>query len=324
MLKEQFFPDLIKRGVTTIINCGDIFDNRVNIGVKAIDAYRKSFEKLCIENGIKVHHILGNHDCLYSVTNKVNSPNLIFDKDLMDVSIYSEPTEINVGGIDMLFIPWINSENADKSLDMINNSKAKYVFGHFEVEGFKYGGALSKGLSPNMFSRFDLVGIGHFHIRQKKGNIYYLGNIMPLDYGEVDNDCGYHILDTETKELEFIPNETYRHFLKIHYHEGMKMPKGLEGKTVRLIHGIKESETDFEKFVKAMQNEKPYDLTLIDETRATMRDHINESVEHEVSTKDIPEIIVDYVDRLKDDIPEEYKEDIKDLLLGAYKKALSC
>lgn len=317
---NQVFPEMKRQGINKMVHLGDINDNRINIGIKSISSLKSCFMRLCRENNIELEYIIGNHDCLYSTTNSVNSPKLIFEG--FDFNIYSEPTEVMLGDAKVLFLPWINPENAERSYKMIEETDAKYCFGHLEIAGFKHGGTISKGLSMSVFSKFDLVCSGHFHGRQKIGNIYYIGNHMPLDFGEVDNDCGFHIFDTETGSLEFIPNEEYRHFIKMNYIDGMSVPNNMEGKSIRLYHGVKESETEFEKFVKGLQNTKPYDLELIDSTKQTIKDLVSESVEDEIEKKDIPDIIVGYVDKLdSDNVPDDYKEDIKEILLNAYRDA---
>ncbi|QIG65683.1 endonuclease subunit 1 [Ochrobactrum phage vB_OspM_OC] len=318
--RDNFFPTLKENGVTHIINAGDMFDARINLGMAAIDSYRETFEGPANELGIPIDHIIGNHDCLYESTNRVNSPKHIFK--LNKVKIYETTTEIVIGGKKFLFVPWINQENHQHSLDMIANSDADYLIGHLQITGFDYGGTKSKGLEQALFKKYKLVMSGHFHKQQKIGNIYYLGSPMILDWGEIENEVGFHILDTETGQLEFIPNYDNNHFMRVKYQNGIVAPKNMEGKNIKVFHGIKESETDFERFVKDIQLQKPYDVTFVDETKTSIKEMINESVDEEIQTKDIPDIIVNYVDKLDDEtISSEFKDEVKDLLLKVYKEA---
>lgn len=319
-LKNQFFPTVKEYGVETIINVGDIFDARINIGVPAIDCFRESYEREFQKLvDVEHHHILGNHDVLYGHTNSVNSPNLIFQDKTF---IWSGPVELEFDNTKVLFVPWINKENYDETMRMIGKTTAKILIGHLEIAGFDHGGTKSHGLSQSLFSKFDLVLSGHFHKQQKIGNIYYLGNTLVHDWGEYGNSVGFHIWDTETGELEFIENHDYNHFKKIIYQDGMKAPSKLEGKNVKIIHGIKESESDFERFVTAIESQKPYQVHFVDQSKVTLSEMVTESIEQEIEAKDIPEIMVEYIDKIDvDTVSEEYKEGVKKFLIDVYKEA---
>ena len=61
----------------------------------------------------------GNHDCYYKNTNSVTSVDLLLSE-YENVKVYTEAlTEVNVEGRDILFIPWINSENENDALNKI-------------------------------------------------------------------------------------------------------------------------------------------------------------------------------------------------------------
>ena len=126
----------------------------------------------------KVHAITGNHDAYYKNTNKVNSPELLL-KDYDNIITYSKPTEINIGGLDILLLPWINSENFEESKEFIDNSKSKIAMGHLEINGFKAtrGHMMEDGMDVSLFSKFEKVYSGHFHTRSTDGKIYYLSLI---------------------------------------------------------------------------------------------------------------------------------------------------
>ena len=116
-----FFPYLEKHNIDTIIHMGDMFDSRKSIDYQSLEwSKRVVFEPL---KKYKVYAITGNHDAYYKNTNKVNSPELLL-KDYDNIITYSKPTEINVGGLDILLLPWINSENFKESKEFIDKSKS--------------------------------------------------------------------------------------------------------------------------------------------------------------------------------------------------------
>ena len=132
--KDVFFPTLEKEKITTVIHMGDIFDSRKSIDLQSLEwSKRVIFEPL---KKYKVHAIIGNHDCYYKNTNIVNSPELLL-RNYPNIDVYSEPTEIKVGKIKIVMLPWINSENFDASKELMNKSKARIAMGHLELNGFR-------------------------------------------------------------------------------------------------------------------------------------------------------------------------------------------
>ena len=112
---------------------GDIFDSR-----KSIDYYSLEWSKRVIFEPMKkykVHAITGNHDCYYKNTNEINSPELLLN-DYTNIKTYSKATDVNIGGLDILLLPWISVDNHAESLEAIQNSKAKIAMGHLEINRF--------------------------------------------------------------------------------------------------------------------------------------------------------------------------------------------
>ena len=62
---------------------------------------------------------------------------------------------------------------------------------------------------------------GHFHHKSTNGNIYYLGNPYEITWADYNDPRGFHIFDTETRELEFIRNP-FSMFYKIYYDDDEK------------------------------------------------------------------------------------------------------
>jgi len=43
---------------------------------------------------------------------------------------------------------------------------------------------------------------GHFHHKSDNGNIYYLGNQYQITWSDYKDTKGFHIFDTETREID--------------------------------------------------------------------------------------------------------------------------
>jgi hypothetical protein len=70
----------------------------------------------------------------------------------------------------------------------------------------KKGIVNEQGLERSQFKRFERVISGHFHKKSDDGHIYYLGAQYEQTWSDYKDPKGFHIFDTETRELERISN----------------------------------------------------------------------------------------------------------------------
>jgi len=264
---DVFFPTIEKEGITTIIDMGDTFDSRKGIDFSALAWSKVNYFDRLEELGCTVHTIVGNHTAYYKNTNEVNAIDLLL-REYDNVNIYSEATPIEVGGLSILLVPWINSENEEKTLAMIDKSKSSVCMGHLELKGFKIhrGYVMESGTDCNLFNKFERVYSGHYHTRSNQDNIYYLGNPYEIYWNDCDDTRGFHLFDTET--LEHTPiNNPYRIYYKIYYedHDYQTFDtREYEGKIVKLIVRKKTNPKKFEKFVDKLYNSNVHELKIIE------------------------------------------------------------
>ena len=310
-----FFPALEEHGVTTVIHMGDAFDSRKSIDYQSLEwAKRVVFEPL---RGYETHMIVGNHDCYYKNTNNVNSPDLLL-KTYPNIKTYSSPTNTQVGGIDMTFIPWICSENYDKTMEVIQKSKAKIAMGHLELQGFRVNQNLlmeDHGLDPDIFAKFQKVFSGHYHTRSDNGSIFYLGNTYEMYWSDVNDVRGFHIFDTET--LEHTPiNNPYKLFYNIYYEDTPYQTFNTEeykNKLVKLIVRKKTKPKSFEIFVDKLYSSGVQDLKIVENFS------IPENEEFEV---DEEENTISILNRYIEDSEVSFdKTIVKGILQEIYQKA---
>ena len=251
--KNVFFPTLEQYGIDTIIHMGDAFDSRKSIDYQSLEwAKRVVFEPL---KNYEVHMIVGNHDSYYKNTNNTNSPQLLL-KDYPNICTYSSPTEIKVGNLDVLLLPWICMENEEQSLKMIKKTKAKVAMGHLEFQGFRVNRQIimEHGLEANLFTNFKKVFSGHYHTRSDNGTVFYTGNPYEIYWTDVNDTRGFTIFDTETLEHTYI-NNPYKMFHNIYYEDTNYQTfdtREYENKIVRIIVRKKTDTKKFEKFVDKM------------------------------------------------------------------------
>jgi len=215
--ENVFFPYLKEHDIQHICHLGDFVDRRKFINYTILNSWRKRFFDKMIEQNITMDVIVGNHDVTYKNTNEINALHELFDS-YNNVNVYIDPVEKEYDGVNVSLIPWINSSNYQSSLEFLKTTKSQIIFGHFEISGFEMdrGNICHEGMSPETFNRFDIVLSGHFHHKSSKGNITYLGNQYEMTWADCGDQRGFHVFDTETRELQFIPNP-YKMFHKMYY-----------------------------------------------------------------------------------------------------------
>ena len=217
-LDSIFFPTLHANGINHIIHLGDLVDRRKYINFNTAKRLREDFLDPLQAYNITMDIIAGNHDVYYKNTNKVNALDELLLGKYKNICIYTDAVTVdNNNGIPILYIPWINDENRQHTLNEISNTRSQIVFGHLELAGFDLfrGHKNDHGDDPNIFSRFDLVCSGHYHTRSDNGNIFYLGCPVQFTWSDYNDTKGFHIFDTETRDLQFVPNSNnifHKHF----------------------------------------------------------------------------------------------------------------
>jgi hypothetical protein len=300
--------------VGAVIHMGDAFDSRKSIDYQSLEwAKRVVFDPL---KKYEVHMIIGNHDTYYKNTNNVNSPELLLQT-YSNIKTYSQPKEVTIGGLDILFLPWINQENEEITFKLIKNTTCKCAMGHLEVQGFRVNRQLimEHGLESNLFEKFDRVYSGHYHTRSSNGTIFYLGNPYEMYWTDVNDTRGFHIFDTKT--LEHTPiNNPYKLFYNIYYED---TPYQLfdtteyQNKIVKVIVRKKSRPKDFEKFIDKIHSSGVQELKIVENFQ------IDESEEFEINDD---ENTLSVLNRYIDDSEFNFdKSVIKTIIQDLYQQA---
>ena len=313
-----FFPYLEDNNIKTVIHLGDLVDRRKFVNYVTLSNIRSNFIHRLQAMGIDTHVIVGNHDTYYRNTTKVNSIRELLG-DLSFVNIYDEPKDINIGGLDICMMPWICSGNFDQCMKVLRNTKSQVLMGHLELQGFlmQKGVYSESGLTKEDFKNFDLVYSGHFHYKSKLDSICYLGSPYELSWSDFEVEKGFHIFDTETRELEFIKNP-YRLYHKIYYDEEVDYSNhDLSYYTDTYIKLIVKNKTDayaFDKFVNTLYNVSPQDISIIEESEMLFED--DESIDQ---AEDTLTLLSKYVEGLSIDLD---KSVLDGLLRNIYSEAV--
>jgi len=314
---DIFFPTLKKENIKVVVHLGDAFDNRKGVDYWALQWAKQNvydtFEKL----GITVYSIVGNHDAYYKNTNDVNAIDILLSEYSNIVKI-SSPTEIFIDDTECVFLPWICSDNEEETFSLLEETKAKIVFGHLELSGFSVypGHVQDKGLSKKIFQKFDRVFSGHYHTSSDDGKVFYLGNPYQMFWSDVNDKRGFHIFDTNNYSLEKVEN-TYTMFEKVYYDDEIEEIdfSKLNNKMIKLFVNKKENHLKFDQFVNNIINQNPLEFKIIENF-----DVYDENVNYEqFIVEDTLSILDKYVEEAEFDLD---KKMIKNLLRDVYKEAL--
>jgi DNA repair exonuclease SbcCD nuclease subunit len=272
-LDDIFFPYLDTHGIGTVIHLGDLVDRRKYLNINTAKRLREDFISPLHRREIRPHLIIGNHDTYFKNTNSVNSIREIYGNDFR---IFESAKEVIFDGVPILFIPWICDDNRDETLHLISTTNAQICMGHLELAGFEMyrGSPISHGDDRGLFGRFDMVLSGHYHHRSSSGNIFYLGSHAEFTWSDYDDPKGFHILDTETRELAFIENP-FKMFRKMWYNDKDVTTEALldrdfskyAGAYVKLIVQGKDNPFAFDLFTTKLYEANPIEVVIVEDHR---------------------------------------------------------
>jgi len=178
-----------EEGCETCLFLGDWHNTRANINIVTLNYSLRALEHLNA-NFDRVFFIPGNHDLYYRDKRDIQS--VEWAKHLPNVEICNDWFSDG----DVVIAPWLVGDDHKR----IPKLKGKYMFGHFELPGYLMNAMVEMPdhgeVRREDFHGFDHVFSGHFHKRQTKKNITYIGNCFPHNYADAgDGDRGLMILE---------------------------------------------------------------------------------------------------------------------------------
>ena len=273
-LDEVFFKELVDQDIRHVIHLGDLVDRRKYVNFLTLSRLRTDFLDRLDDMQIKTHIIAGNHDVYYKNTNSVNALKELIIGKYDNIKVYDRPACIDFSGTPILLLPWICEDNSQESMDAIKTTPAQVVMGHLELNGFEmFRGSISDhGMDHRLFDRFDVVCSGHYHHKSDTGNIHYLGAFAEYTWSDYDDPRGFHVFDTDTRELTFIRNP-YRMFEKIWYDDSGKTSTQIiessqvdvSNKMIKVIVKNKTNPYFFDLFIDNLEKNGPADVQVVED-----------------------------------------------------------
>lgn len=318
-----FFPYLKQHNIETIFQMGDLFDRRKFINFNSLYLCRKYFFDKCKILGIKVHTLLGNHDVAFKNTLEVNSTSLLLNE-YHNIEHYDEFQTVEFDGTKVDIVPWICDDNKTQIFEMIKTSSSQICLGHFEISGFEMdkGVICDVGIDKNSLKQYDIVLSGHFHHKSSDGNITYVGTPYEMTWSDYNDPKGFHIFDTDTRELTFIQNP-YRMFQKITYDDGetdFEFWKkydydSLKESYIKVVVLNKQNPFLFDNVVDNIYKAGIADLSIVEDFSDTILDDDQDIVDQ---AEDTMTILSKYIDNLTLNVePEKLKTIMRELYVEA-------
>jgi len=318
---KVFFPYCKDNDIKQIVHLGDYYDNRKFMNFKAQNHSRKSFLDPMRELGMRMDIIPGNHDTYYKNTNDLNSLKELLGYYMNEIHIIMEPTVMEYGSLKMAMIPWINQENYDDTMKFIKCCKADWCGAHLELDGFEMMRGIKNvhGMDRKIFSKFEKVLTGHFHVGSQQDNIWYLGSQMEFFWSDAHDKKYFHVIDTETREVEKIlnPNTLFHKVLynddKIDYNN--YDVSQCDQKFVKVVVVNKKDSFLFDRFIDRIQSENIHELKIAENFQEFTGENVHDD---SMEFDDTPKIVDSYVDGVDTDLDKDkIKVQMRELMTEA-------
>ena len=321
---EVFFPYLIENDIKIVFQMGDLFDRRKFINFNSLHLARKYFFDKLKQHEIQLYVLVGNHDVAFKNTLEVNSPSLLlneYENIFLAKNFWTEDFD----GVKIDVVPWICDDNEKEIFEKMKESKSQICFGHFEIAGFEMdrGILCDHGLDKKVLSKYDVVLSGHFHHKSSDGNITYVGTPYEMTWSDYNDTKGFHIFDTETRELEFIRNP-FCMFNKIIYddantdfeHWNKYDFSSLKNTYVKVVVMNKQNPFLFDHVIDKIYKTSVADLSIVEDFTDTiiLDDDIIDQAEDTIT------ILNRYIDNLELDVESEK---LKTIMRELYIEALN-
>lgn len=186
---DWFIDEAKAEGCDTGIFCGDWHHSRNNLNIVTMDHSLRALEKL----GKAFNQFFffpGNHDLYYRDKRDIHS--VEFGKYIPGIEIVYKP--ITTG--DVTICPWLVNDE----WKTIGKKPARYIFGHFELPNFFMNAMVQMPdhgeIQLSQFDCYELGFSGHFHKRQIRDKMHYIGNAFPHNYSDAwDDERGMMIFE---------------------------------------------------------------------------------------------------------------------------------
>ena len=174
---DWFIDTARAQGCETGMFLGDWHNHRASINLQTLQFSVRALEKLSAAFD-QFYFIPGNHDLYYRDRRDIHGAE--WARHLPNIVIVNDWFEQD----DVVIAPWLVGDDHRR----IPKLSARYMFGHFELPHFKMNAMVEMPdhgeIGVDAFGGIESVYSGHFHLRQSKKNINYIGNCFPHNFAD--------------------------------------------------------------------------------------------------------------------------------------------
>ena len=178
---DWFIATAQTNGCETGMFLGDWSHQRAAINMQTLQYSLRSLEKLARAFD-RFYFIPGNHDLYYRNNRDIYSTE--WAKHIPNIQIVNDFFKDG----DVIIAPWLVGDDHKQ----LSKMSARYMFGHFELPHFKMNAMVEMPdhgeVKVENFAGIESVYSGHFHLRQQKKNINYIGNCFPHNFADAGDD----------------------------------------------------------------------------------------------------------------------------------------
>jgi len=160
---------------------GDWNENRSALNIQTLK-YSYTGAKWLNALGLPIFFVIGNHDLYHRHTREVHS--VIPFNEFRNFVLVEEPMIIDKIEGGALFTPYLFHGEYPS---LVHYCDLPFWAGHFEFRGFMVTGnrmEMPTGPEHTLFKGPQYIVSGHFHTRQSKDQVVYIGNAFPMDFGD--------------------------------------------------------------------------------------------------------------------------------------------
>jgi hypothetical protein len=183
---------------------------------------------------------------------------------------------------------------------------------------------MHEGMDHKIFDKFDAVYSGHYHHKSTEGNINYLGTPYELTWQDYQDEKGFHVFDTKTRELTRVVSPLNM-FYKLWYDDTNMTFEDIEAIDfsqyrdcfVKVIITNKTNPYLFDSYIERLDKNNLANLQIVE-------DHLNLDLEEDEHIIDEAEDTVTILDKYVDGLEiSSDKQKVKNLLRNLYDEAIS-
>ena len=226
---QQLYDLVEKERVEALLLAGDIYDSSV-VNAEAIGLYNEAMTKLCLELGVRVISIAGNHD---SAARLASCRDILKGAGLHitgKIEKNPQPVLLDDGNVAVYSIPFFtrdevtallpekrneirNTETAmlaycDHIREKMDTGRKNIVLSHSLIVGSELSESdrsarvgFATAVSKDVFAGFDYVALGHIHGPQNIGSsrIRYCGTPLKYSFSEANHKKSVTVVELEQK-----------------------------------------------------------------------------------------------------------------------------